>query len=98
MKTWMDTRAYANSRWSPPYVIPEPAAGGRWQTTVTFSEPGTYVVRAVASDGSLFTYDNLTVTVTPCEEFHGGRPDVPPAPDRGRVKSPKDHDGLIMCP
>jgi hypothetical protein len=60
-----DTRAYANSRWSPPYVIPEPPAGGRWQTTVTFSEPGTYVLRAVASDGSLFTYDNLTVTVTP---------------------------------
>ena len=65
MKTWMDTRAYANSRWSPPYVIPEPPAGGRWTTTVRFSEPGTYVLRAVASDGSLFTYDNLTVTVTP---------------------------------
>jgi hypothetical protein len=65
MKTWIDTRAYANSRWSPPYIIPEPPAGGRWTTTVQFSEPGTYVLRAVASDGSLFTYDNLTVTVTP---------------------------------
>lgn len=65
MKTWMDTRAYANSRWSPPYVIPEPPQGGRWTTTVTFSKPGTYVLRAVASDGSLFTYDNLTVKVTP---------------------------------
>ena len=30
----------------------------------TFQEPGTYVLRAVASDGSLFTYDNVTVTVT----------------------------------
>ena len=30
-----------------------------------FSEPGTYVLRAVASDGALFTYDNVTVTVTP---------------------------------
>jgi hypothetical protein len=65
MKAWMDTRAYANSRWSPPYVIPEPPAGGRWTTTVTFSQPGTYVLRAVASDGALFTYDNVTVTVTP---------------------------------
>jgi hypothetical protein len=65
MKTWIDTRAYANSRWSPPYIIPEPPAGGRWTATVRFSEPGTYVLRAVASDGSLFTYDNLTVTVTP---------------------------------
>ena len=31
---------------------------------VTFQEPGTYVLRAVASDGSLFTYDNVTVSVT----------------------------------
>jgi hypothetical protein len=30
----------------------------------TFQEPGTYVLRAVASDGSLITYQNVTVTVT----------------------------------
>jgi hypothetical protein len=65
MKTWMDTRAYGNSMWSPPYIIPEPPADGRWTTDVVFSEPGTYVLRAVASDGALFTYDNVTVTVTP---------------------------------
>jgi hypothetical protein len=65
MKTWMDTRAYANSMWSPPYVIPEPPADGRWVADVSFSEPGTYGLRAVASDGALFTYDNVTVTVTP---------------------------------
>ena len=65
MKTWMDTRAYANSAWSPPYSIPEPPSDGRWTTEVTFSEPGTYVLRAVASDGSLFTYENVTVTVSP---------------------------------
>jgi hypothetical protein len=65
MKTWMDTRAYANSMWSPPYIIPEPPADGRWAAEVTFSEPGTYVLRAVASDGALFTYENVTVTVTP---------------------------------
>jgi hypothetical protein len=63
MKTWTDTRAYANSPWSPPYAIPLPPADGKWTAQATFSEPGTYVLRAVASDGSLFTYDNLTVTV-----------------------------------
>jgi hypothetical protein len=65
MKTWMDTRAYGNSMWSPPYTIPEPPADGRWTAAALFSEPGTYVLRAVASDGALFTYDNVTVTVTP---------------------------------
>ena len=64
MKTWTDSRAYANSPWSPPYTIPEPPANGEWDTKVTFDEPGTYVLRAVASDGSLFTYQNVTVTVT----------------------------------
>ena len=64
MKTWTDTRAYANSPWSPPFVIPEPPPEGKWVVRTTFGEPGTYVLRAVASDGSLFTYDNVTVTVT----------------------------------
>ncbi len=64
MKTWTDTRAYANSPWSPPYTIPLPPPDGKWTAQATFSEPGTYVLRGVASDGSLFTYDNLTVVVT----------------------------------
>ena len=64
MKTWTDTRAYANSPWSPPYVIPEPPPDNRWRAPATFAEPGTYVLRGVASDGSLFTYENVTVTVT----------------------------------
>jgi hypothetical protein len=64
MKTWTDTRAYANSPWSPPYFIPEPPADNTWITQVTFREPGTYVLRAVASDGAIFTYDNVTVEVT----------------------------------
>lgn len=64
MKTWTDSRAWANSPWSPPYEIPEPPPEGMWVTKVIFHEPGTYVLRAVASDGSLFTYDNVTVTVT----------------------------------
>lgn len=65
MKTWMDTRAYGNSMWSPPYDIPVPPADGRWSADVVFKEPGTYVLRAVASDGAAFSYENVTVTVTP---------------------------------
>jgi len=64
MKTWTDSREWANSPWSPPWTIPEPPPNGQWETQVTFDEPGTYVLRAVASDGSLFTYENVTVTVT----------------------------------
>jgi len=64
MKTWTDTRAYANSPWSPPFTIPEPPPGNKWVVHATFQEPGTYALRAVASDGALFTYDNVTVSVT----------------------------------
>jgi hypothetical protein len=64
MKAWTDTRAYANSAWSPPYTIPEPPPGNRWVAQATFQEPGTYVLRGVASDGSIFSYENVTVTVT----------------------------------
>ena len=65
MKTWNDTRAYSNSPWAPPYIIPEPPPNNRWISQATFNAPGNYVLRGVASDGSLFTYQNLTVTVTP---------------------------------
>jgi len=64
MKTWMDTRVYSNSPWSPPYIIPVPPPDNKWIVQATFQEPGTYVLRAVASDGSLFTYENVTVSVT----------------------------------
>jgi hypothetical protein len=65
LKAWMDSRVYANSPWSPPYVLPEVPPEGRYVTQVTFSEPGEYTLRGVASDGSLFTYQNVTFTVTP---------------------------------
>ena len=64
MKTWTDTRAYANSPWSPPYLIPEAPRDNRWAVHATFREPGTYVLRAVTSDGAVFTYENVTVNVT----------------------------------
>jgi len=32
---------------------------------VSFDEPGEYVLRGVASDGSRFSYENVKVRVTP---------------------------------
>ena len=64
-KAWMDSRSWANSAWSPPWVIPDPPKDGKWVYTATFKEPGNYTLRAVACDGSLFTFQNMTVTVTP---------------------------------
>jgi len=63
-KTYMDSRAYANSPWSPPYTVPEVPEGNRWTSEVTFDQPGEYVLRGIASDGSMFTYHNINVTVT----------------------------------
>ena len=64
MKAWMDTRVWANSPWSPPYILPEPPPDNRWVADVTFHKPGDYVLRAVASDGSHFSYENVTIQVS----------------------------------
>jgi len=64
MKTYMDSRVYANSPWSPPFTIPMPPDNNRWSASVTFDTPGEYVLRGVASDGSMFSYQNVNVTVT----------------------------------
>ncbi len=65
MKVWQDTRPYANSPWAPPFEIPPVPPDGKWEAVATFDEPGTYVLRALASDGALFTAEDVVVTVTP---------------------------------
>ena len=65
MKVWQDTRPYANSPWSPPFEIPPVPPDGKWEAIATFEEPGTYVLRALASDGALFTAQDIVVTVAP---------------------------------
>ncbi len=65
LKSWMDSRVYANSPWSFPYVLPEVPPDNRYTTQVTFGQPGEYVLRAMASDGSQWSYENVRVTVTP---------------------------------
>ena len=64
IKTWEDTRSGANSPWAPIWVAPPEPADGRHTAQVTFSEPGTYVLRARADDGALTGDDEVTVTVT----------------------------------
>ena len=62
---WEDTRTGTYSPWAPHFINPEPPEDGKWTTHVRFDEPGTYVLRCLASDGALDVPYNLTVTVTP---------------------------------
>jgi hypothetical protein len=65
VKTWEDTRAFANSPWGQFWVPPTIPEDNRWVTRVTFPEPGTYVLRGRADDGGLFSDVEVTVHVTP---------------------------------
>ncbi len=62
-KTWEDTRAFQNSPWSPFWQPPELPEDGRWVTTSTFQQPGTYVLQGRADDGGLVSDVEVTVHV-----------------------------------
>ncbi len=64
-KVWEDTRAGANSPWANGWVPPPVPPDGKWVVEATFEEPGTYVLRCLASDGALGTDEDVTVTVSP---------------------------------
>ena len=64
IKSWEDTRAGANSPWAPLWFAPPLPADGKLVNEVSFSEPGTYTLRALADDGALTGAEDLTVTVT----------------------------------
>jgi hypothetical protein len=64
VKAWEDTRAGANSPWAPQWTAPPVPADGKLPVTITFSEPGTYVLRCRADDGALVSDDELTIVVT----------------------------------
>lgn len=65
VKPWEDTRPSANSPWSFLWVPPEMPEDGVVNTTVTFDEPGTYVLWGRADDGGLYSDQYVTVNVTP---------------------------------
>jgi len=60
---WEDTRPFSNSPWAPFWVPPDLPEDGLWVTEVTFTEPGTYVLRGRADDGGLYTDEEVTVRV-----------------------------------
>ena len=64
VKTWEDTRTGANSPWAPVWVPDPIPPGGKVAAHVTFSQPGTYVLRCRADDGALTTDQEITVVVT----------------------------------
>ncbi len=65
IQPWEDTRAFQNSPWSPSWKAPTTPEDNRWVTQVTFSKPGTYVLRGRADDGALLADEEVTITVRP---------------------------------
>jgi hypothetical protein len=63
VKAWEDTRAGANSPWAPLWSAGPLPADGKQEVHVTFSEPGTYVLRCRADDGALVADEEVTITV-----------------------------------
>ena len=64
VKAWEDTRAGAYSPWAPQFTAPPIPADGKLPVSVTFSEPGTYVLRCRADDGALVADEEVTIVVT----------------------------------
>jgi hypothetical protein len=63
IKAWQDTRAGANSPWAPIWTAPPLPPDGKITVHATFSQPGSYVLRAVADDGALTSFDDVKVEV-----------------------------------
>ena len=63
IKPWEDTRPFANSPWAVAWAAPEAPENGRWVSEVTFTQPGTYVLRGRADDGGLFSDVEVMVVV-----------------------------------
>ena len=64
IKVWEDTRANSNSPWGAGWETPAPPMDNKWVARATFSKPGTYILRCIAHDGGLASYEDITVEVT----------------------------------
>jgi len=65
IEPWEDTRNGANSPWASLWFAPVFPQDGRTSTTVTFTKPDEYVLRALADDGALTGFQDVKVVVTP---------------------------------
>jgi hypothetical protein len=63
IEVWEDPRDGANSPWAAGFATPPTPPGGKWEIRATFSGPGTYVLRCLASDGALLTSEDVTFVV-----------------------------------
>jgi len=61
-KVYEDPRG--GSPWSPGWLVPPLPPDSKWVVRATFAEPGTYILRCLAHDGALQTYEHVTVEVT----------------------------------
>ncbi len=61
--TWLHYRGPGRARFAPQSASVEGGRGGQVETTVTFTEPGTHVLRAYADDSIKTTPIDVTVTV-----------------------------------
>jgi hypothetical protein len=64
IKVWEDTREGANSPWGSGWKTPPVPKDGKWEVKTTFSKPGTYVLRCLAHDGGLSSFQDVTFVVT----------------------------------
>lgn len=64
VKTWEDTRTGANSPWAPLWTRTPIPEDGMWRATVTFDQPGTYILRARGDDGALYHDQDVTIVVS----------------------------------
>jgi len=62
-KAWEDQRG--GSPWAPGFRNPPIPPGNKWSYNAKFGDPGKYVLRAIAHNGSTFSYENVTFNVTP---------------------------------
>jgi hypothetical protein len=65
IKVWEDHRDGANSPWAAGFTTPPTPPDNRWVVRASFDEPGTYVLRCLASDGGLMASDDVTFVVNP---------------------------------
>ena len=64
VKTWEVTRTGANSPWAPLWTRTPIPEDGMWRATVTFDQPGTYILRARGDDGALYHDQDVTIVVS----------------------------------